>query len=155
MWNQYTDIDKNYLSPDSTDYLKNGNLILENGKVDKMLFGDGYIQASYSSGKYLMKLIKTKDMSDDEYRKLLQHWLLAVSASRKINGLAFYYFNKDHLGNIREVVDTEGLIHQTNDYYPFGTPFSNSQSDVSFLKYKYNGKELDMMHGLKTYDYDT
>ncbi|HAT61961.1 MAG TPA: hypothetical protein DCS83_05350, partial [Prevotella sp.] len=107
----------------------------------------------YSSGKYLMKLIKTKDMSDDEYRKLLQHWLLAMSASRKINGLAFYYFNKDHLGNIREVVDTEGLIHQTNDYYPFGTPFSNSQSDVSFQKYKYNGKELDMMHGLNTYDY--
>ena len=45
------------------------------------------------------------------------------------------------------------LIYQTNDYYPFGTPFSNSQSDVSFQKYKYNGKELDMMHGLNTYDY--
>ena len=76
-----------------------------------------------------------------------------MSASRKINSFAFYYFNKDHLGNIREVVDTEGLIHHTNDYYPFGTPFSNNSSDVSFQKYKYNGKELDMMHGLNTYDY--
>ena len=37
-----------------------------------------------------------------------------MSASRKINSFAFYYFNKDHLGNIREVVDTEGLIHHTN-----------------------------------------
>jgi RHS repeat-associated protein len=45
------------------------------------------------------------------------------------------------------------LIYQTNDYYPFGTPFGNNQSDVSFQKYKYNGKELDMMHGLNTYDY--
>ena len=153
MGEQYTDIDKNHLSVDSTDYLMNGNLILENGKADKMLFGDGYIQASYSRGICLMRPIKTKDMSEEEYRKLLQYWLSAMSASRKINGLAFYYFNKDHLGNVREVVDTEGLIHQTNDYYPFGTPFSNSQSDVSFQKYKYNGKELDMMHGLNTYDY--
>ncbi len=45
------------------------------------------------------------------------------------------------------------LIYQTNDYYPFGTPFSNNPSDVSFQKYKYNGKEFDMMHGLNTYDY--
>ena len=37
-----------------------------------------------------------------------------MSASRKINSFAFYYFNKDYLGNIREVVDTEGLIHHTN-----------------------------------------
>ena len=51
------------LSVDSTDYLMDGNLILENGKVDKMLSGDGYIQANYFCSKYLMRPIKTDYMS--------------------------------------------------------------------------------------------
>ncbi len=46
-----------------------------------------------------------------------------------------------------------GFIYQTNDYYLFDTPFSNNPSDVSFQKYKYNGKELDRVHGLDLYDY--
>ena len=111
MGEHYTDIDKNYLSADSTDYLKNGNLILENGKVDKMLFGDGYIQARYSIGKGALPPIKTKDMSDDEYKRLMDQWLSSLSANSKINGFGFYYFTKDHLGNIREVTDSSGVVH--------------------------------------------
>ena len=34
--------------------------------IDKILFGDGYIQANYSSGRHLMRPIKTKDMSEEE-----------------------------------------------------------------------------------------
>ena len=69
--------------------------------------------------------------------------------------LAFYYFNQDHLGNNREVVNEEGKVVQNNNYYPFGTPFydeANTTNDY-LQPFKYNGKELDMMHGLNTYDY--
>jgi RHS repeat-associated protein len=65
-----------------------------------------------------------------------------------------YYYNKDHLGNNREVVAADGTIAQTNNYYPFGAPFNEGSSSSSELQpYKYNGKELDRMHGLDTYDY--
>ena len=71
------------------------------------------------------------------------------------SALAFYYFNQDHLGNNREVVDEEGRVVQTNNYYPFGTPIYDEANitNASLQPFKYNGKELDMMHGLNTYDY--
>ncbi len=65
---------------------------------------------------------------------------------------AFYYYNKDHLGNIREVVDASGAVKQVTNYYPFGAPYAESTA-ADFQPYKYNGKELDKMHGLNTYDY--
>ena len=69
--------------------------------------------------------------------------------------LAFNYFNQDHLGNNREVVDFNGRVVLINNYYPFGTPFYDevNTTNASFQPFKYNGKELDMMHGLNTYDY--
>ena len=61
----------------------------------------------------------------------------ASVAGSTTDNFAFFYYNKDHLGSIREVVDANGNIRQVTNYYP----------------YKYNGKELDRMHGLDTYDY--
>ena len=67
----------------------------------------------------------------------------------------FYYYNKDHLGNNREVVDVRGRLHQVTNYYPCGAPYADpaALSGVEHQPYKYNGKELDLMHGLNTYDY--
>ena len=63
--------------------------------------------------------------------------------------------NSYHLGNNREVVDAKGVVQQVTNYYPFGAPYvdatASKGSDVQ--PYKYNGKELDRMHGLDTYDY--
>ncbi len=63
----------------------------------------------------------------------------------------FYYYNQDHLGNNREVVDAKGGIRQWTNYYAFG--MTSDESSSSIQPYKYNGKELDRMHGLDTYDY--
>ena len=67
----------------------------------------------------------------------------------------FHYFNKDHLGNNREVADVKGRIYQVTSYYPFGAPYADPAaiSGVEHQPYKYNGKELDVMHGLNAYDY--
>lgn len=43
---------------------------------------------------------------------------------------------------------------QRNHYYPFGTAFAeNTVDEQKQQPYKYNGKELDQMHGLNLYDY--
>ena len=72
----------------------------------------------------------------------------------KAEELSFHYYTKDHLGNNREVVSEDGTVEQVTNYYPFGTPYSDhTAKGVSLQKYKYNGKELDLTHGLNTYDY--
>ena len=63
--------------------------------------------------------------------------------------------NSYHLGNNDEVVDAKGVVQQVTNYYPFGAPYADATAvkDADFQPYKYNGKELDLMHGLNTYDY--
>lgn len=63
----------------------------------------------------------------------------------------YHFYLKDHLGNNRVVADAKGNIEQVNHYYPFGGLMAESTGDVQ--PYKYNGKELDRMHGLDSYDY--
>lgn len=96
---------------------------MKNGRIDKYLFEGGYAQASV--------------------------------ASSTTDNFAFYYYNQDHLGNIREVVNASGSVQQVTNYYPFGTPYADATGSTNpdFQPYKYNGKELDKMHGLNTYDY--
>ena len=67
------------------------------------------------------------------------------------NGV-YHFYLVDHLGNNRVVVDQSGAIIQKNNYYPFGMAFSDN-NNAEKQSYKYNGKELDQMHGLNLYDY--
>ncbi|QIK52902.1 DUF4329 domain-containing protein [Dysgonomonas sp. HDW5B] len=67
----------------------------------------------------------------------------------------YYIYLRDHLGNNRLVVDaaaTTNNIIQSNHYYPFGMLFAESTNQEK-QQYKYNGKELDTMHGLNFMDY--
>ena len=68
----------------------------------------------------------------------------------------FYYHLKDHQGNNRMVVRLNGTswnTEQVNHYYPFGGVFEIDTETSGRQSYKYNGKELDRMHGLDWYDY--
>ncbi|NDV97306.1 hypothetical protein D0T84_20735 [Dysgonomonas sp. 521] len=58
----------------------------------------------------------------------------------------------DHLGNNRVVANSSGTLVQKNHYYPFGSVFA-STTGAEMQPYKYNGKELDAMHGVNLYDY--
>jgi len=111
------------LYKDSTDYLLGGSLIMKNGKIDMLLFDGGYAKAS--------------------------------STTSTTDKFTFYYYNQDHLGNNREVIGLRGAVMQVTNYYPFGAPYveDSSYSHPERQPYKYNGKELDLMHGLNTYDY--
>ena len=107
----------------STDYLLGGSLVRKDGMTDRYLFEGGYAKASM--------------VSPTNYR------------------FNFLYYNQDHLGNNREVVDSAGTVKQVTNYYPFGAPYADPAAvlNASLQPYKYNGKELDRMHGLDTYDY--
>ena len=82
-----------------------------------------------------------------------------------MNNIPFYHdFFRDHQGrsalydasnlkNNRLVVDGNGNEEQINEYYPYGGPWGTSSTNQGFQPYKYNGKELDRMHGLDWYDY--
>ena len=115
------------LSADSTDYLLGGSLTLRNGRIDKLQFEEGYCQAAAYSG----------NTSQDNF--------------------TFHYYDRDHLGSIRQVINaigsTKGTVIQRMDYYPFGAQFCDGSADSEVQSRRYNGKELDRMHGLDTYDY--
>ena len=70
------------------------------------------------------------------------------------DSISYHYYNKDHLGNNREVISENGQVEQIVHYYPFGTPFTDgSSTNIGLQPYLYGNKELDMMHGLNTYDF--
>ena len=116
------------LSADSTDYLLGGSLTLKNGYIDKYLFDEGYCQATVYGSR------PGKD------------------------AFAFYYYDRDHLGSVREVTRafeclSNGTAYLRTDYYPSGLRLCDGTADNGLQPYKYNGKEFDGMHGLNTYDY--
>ena len=65
----------------------------------------------------------------------------------------FHYYVKDHLGSNRIVMSEDGTIEQKTHYYPFGGVYGDVSTNTDVQDYKYNGKELDHMHGLDLYDY--
>jgi RHS repeat-associated protein len=64
----------------------------------------------------------------------------------------YYYYRKDHLGNIREVISSSKSVAQRTQYYPSGLPWAEG-SGASLQTHKYNGKEFDEMNGYDNYDY--
>ena len=71
----------------------------------------------------------------------------ASVATKTTDKFAFYFYNQDHLGNNREVVDAKGVVQQVTNYYPFGAPYADATvvKNANFQQYKYNGKELDII----------
>ena len=65
----------------------------------------------------------------------------------------YHYYIRDYQGNNRVVVAPDGTVEQTNDYYAYGGPWGDTSYTQGFQPFKYNGKELDRVHGLDWYDY--
>ncbi len=66
----------------------------------------------------------------------------------------YHYYRRDHLGNNREVWQTEGnsiTTIQRTQYYPGGLPWAEGEG-AGEQSYKYTGKEFIEMHGYNMYD---
>ena len=167
---------------DTTDYLLGGSLVMKNGKIDKYLFEGGYAQAgplysgcvakpmtidlddffleeddtTPSSKKATSSSNNTTSSSNNATTtSVYDEWRKAQEAMHTADYFTFNFYNQDHLGNNREVVDAKGAVQQVTNYYPFGAPYADATAvkGANLQPYKYNGKELDLMHGLNTYDY--
>ncbi len=67
-----------------------------------------------------------------------------------------HYYIKDHLGSVRVVQNEDGTPEQVSHYYPYGNtfgPHNGNEVNPTLQQYKFNGKELDPVHGLGLYDY--
>ncbi len=100
-----------------------GNIIYENGNIDKILFPGGYTQ--FDQAGALLK--GTDHFYNKDY----------LGNSRDV---------------VRKQANATELVQRT-EYFPFGTPFPDESWTGSIQPYKYNGKEFDRMHGLNYYDY--
>jgi hypothetical protein len=76
---------------------------------------------------------------------------------RSGSGYIHYSYIKDHLGNNRAVVRSDGWggwnQYQEMSYFPFGMPHYFSDYSAELQNFKFGDKELDEMHGLKWYDH--
>lgn len=71
-----------------------------------------------------------------------------------IRGSEVMYFEKDHLGSTRTVLNASGTVLEKNDYYPFGLRHANSSYVITANnRYKFNGKEDQMVGSLGLLDF--
>lgn len=91
-----------------------------------------------------LTLVKTNNILTPEY-----HFGEGV-----IRGNEVMYFEKDHLGSTRVVLNTSGTVLEKNDYYPFGMRHANSAHSLTANnRYKFNGKEDQTIGSLNLLDY--
>lgn len=141
---------------DSIEYV--GNIVYHNGEIDKFLFSGGYVQIQSSQATIARPFLffegdEPTPEELEQYNQLLQEWIEALEAAHNVKQLTFHYYTQDHLGNNRVVMNEDGTIEQVTHYYPFGGVIADISTNQSLQPYKYNGKELDRMHGLDWYDY--
>ena len=72
-------------------------------------------------------------------------------------GYTLFYYNKDHLGSTRKVVDSNNNVKETINYYPFGSEMRMQDpaqmAGDTWQPYRFTGKELDQQNGLNWYDF--
>ena len=116
----------------------------------------GNTDSSSSSTNYIMSKDSTDYIGDFIYHnnKFSKYnwgngYIVPTGSS---SGYAYRFYIRDHQGNNRLVTTSTGAVKQTTHYYPDGVTHDKSTGQGEQV-YKYNGKELDRMHGLDWYDY--
>ena len=121
-------------------------LSLAKGKVLDVGAGAGCHALALQAQSIAVKAI---DISPQSCQAILNETGFATPNKENF---ALHFFIKDHLGNVRILADSKGNVEQAIDYYPFGSVIAESK-DSERQPYLYNGKELDRMNGLDSYDY--
>ncbi|WP_342087777.1 RHS repeat domain-containing protein [Dyadobacter sp. OTU695] len=106
--------------------------------------------------KYVFDTLTLKYAGQFQYRQVgnaNNPYRIALSEGQAIfrnNNIAFEYYLKDHLGNVRLVFDEKGQTLQRTDYYPFGleidrnNPAQQLKVRNGYNRYLYNNKELQV-----------
>ena len=139
------DLSESQLKSQTVQYYM-GNFVLTNGILDRYYFGsDGY--AKFTNGKP----VYSSRIKGYTYSTVKSSDVLLNPEYRVTQNVYPYYFVKDHLGSNRMVADSPSTMVS---YYPYGGIYYDDilfyQADDNHL---YNGKEMDRMYGLDTYDH--
>ena len=99
--------------------MKKGNAINPIGVFTESLGYDAH-------GNYLLG--GSMVLQEEEIDKVLFEggFFTATRLSPTTYGFTAYHYNKDHLGNNREVVGPGGSVFQVMRYYPFGAQYSGT-----------------------------
>ena len=73
---------------------------------------------------------------------------VSVLPQTGLNGGTVYFYVKDHLGNSRLVLDSDGNIQSRMDYEPYGVELYPLAANTSGEKYKFTNQERDYSTGL-------
>ncbi len=74
-------------------------------------------------------------------------------SGRRLTEPEYHFYQRDHLGNNRVDLCSDGSVSQITHYYPFGLPMSMGYSPES-QRWKFGNKELDRINGLDLYDFE-
>lgn len=118
------------------------------GKVERILTSTIYCgniiyESTTTDNGFTMTLPKTH-----LDRILTEEGYITMDGSTPV----YHYFLKDHLGNVRVVMNEDGeTVEQSTSYYPFGGIFAGTGDGEQPIKF--GGKEFDPMHGLNWSDF--
>ena len=119
-----------------------GRFVYENQELSYIIFSEGTIRVSK---------INPGDPNNPEFIAPIM-----TRSGTQQYGLTREFHLKDHLGNVRVVFNTSGILSE-NHYYPFGLPIHNLSISTAPAgkenRYLYNGKELQDDLGLNWMDY--
>lgn len=156
-------IDYNVLNlPCAINFLKQNDQsgITENKKIEYYYDGEGKkLAVIYTDGDtatdentFSYSYTENRTFENGELKQILFNGGYVSFEKEKPE---YHFYIQDHLGNNRIVANAKGAVEQRNTYYPFGALIQGGFSEdiSSNQRYKFNGKELDRMFGLDSYDY--
>lgn len=82
------------------------------------------------------------------------YWIKTTSASQlpyQQQPTSINFYHPDHLGSSNMITDSNGVVIESTEFYPFGRPRHEERTGVESA-YKYTGKELDKESGLMYYE---
>ncbi|MDQ6482671.1 RHS repeat-associated core domain-containing protein, partial [Dyadobacter sp. LHD-138] len=112
--------------------------------------------ASGTKHKYVADTLTVKYAGGFEYNASNAFSRLGLAEGQavlKSGAIAFQYYVKDHLGNVRVVFNENGDILQKNDFYPFGleidrnSPIQTQVARNGINRYNFLGRETQIATG--------
>lgn len=78
--------------------------------------------------------------------------IVSMQTSEGLDYSTLYHLT-DHLGSVRCVVDMAGNILERNNFYPFGKRWDEDNSTLSDNRYRFNGKEKQVVGNIGWLDF--
>jgi RHS repeat-associated protein len=140
---------------------KVASALIENGEYYETSLEDSSILFGNTEAKMRVTILSNPHCNPcARMHKHVENLLRLIDGRLVSHKMTYSHTNKPVTSNISANLyggsfDAKGVVQQVTNYYPFGVPYADASATLnpSLQAYKYNGKELELMHGLNTYDH--